>query len=132
MLGSMVKDLGTPFNTEDRVTYRGVYKTVLPNVEVDDVFRLTNWIWSSTNRKVAEDYKKNKGDRGIIIEYHIPAGCKNAGIINKFGKSSNPNEEETLMPPYTAVKMKSRDEDKVVLIVAKDSENEEFGEVSSA
>ena len=36
------------------------------------------------------------------------------------------------MPPYTAVKMKSRDDDKVVLIVAKDSENEEFGEVSSA
>ena len=75
-----------------------------------------------TTQKIADEY----GDGRIIVECNIKELCFNAGKINKFGQSVSPSDEETLMPPYTVVKLISREADYVKVDVAQDNKNHNF------
>ena len=44
ILSSLIVDLGTQHNKHDRVTYRGVCKNILPEIEVGETFRAANWL----------------------------------------------------------------------------------------
>ena len=44
ILNSCIVDMGTFYNTKDRVTYRGIHKDVMQNVKVGQAFRVVNWM----------------------------------------------------------------------------------------
>ena len=125
LLNSCIVDEGTFYNTEDRVTYRGVPEATISKQEVGQTFRVANWLCTSENSSTAEGFKKLNG---TIIEFNIKKGCLNAGRINKFGISEYPGEAETLIPPYTVVKIVSKEYNGkyVTLDVAKDNKYHDF------
>ena len=49
LLNTCIVDNGSRFNDEDRITYRGIWKAVLPDIEVGETFRIANWVWTSEN-----------------------------------------------------------------------------------
>ena len=61
-----------------------------------------------------------------MVKFAIPEYCLNAGKINEFGKSKYPEEKETLLPPYTAVRMKKRKKDYIFVEVAQDNKKLNF------
>ena len=44
ILNSCIVDMGTFYNIEDRVTYRGIHNDVMQNVKVGQTFRVVNWM----------------------------------------------------------------------------------------
>ena len=44
ILSSCVVDKGTTYNDEDRVTYRGIHKDIMQDVEEGYTFRIINWM----------------------------------------------------------------------------------------
>ena len=71
-----------------------------------------------------QDMKDNENE--ILIEFNIEEDCYNAGKINSFGQSCNPEKEETLIPPYSVCIVKKKEEDKIVLDLAFDNQNYDF------
>ena len=67
----------------------------------------------------------DKGADGNIIEFKISKYCYNAGEIRYFGISKFGYEEEVLIPPYSACRLISDDDDyTIVLDLAHDNETE--------
>ena len=126
ILSSCIVDKGTEYNNKDRITYRGIWRAVLPDIEIGETFRIANWIWTSASKNIAGRFLQNfDDDDQLMVEFHIKEGCYNAGRINKFGESVYPNEKETLIPPYTVVKLLDKESDYAILEVAKD--NKKYG-----
>ena len=123
LLNSCIVDLGTTYNTETRKTYRGIHKSVMPNVKLFRTFRIINWVCSSELYSIATEFKNIDG---VIIEFSIPPNCFNAGQINKFGESVFFTEHETLIPPYTAVRMTRRNSDDIAVDVTRDNKDVNF------
>ena len=44
ILNSYIVDEGTSYNTCKRITYRGIHKSIIPNVKVGQTFRVVNWM----------------------------------------------------------------------------------------
>ena len=75
LLNTIIVDKATPYNDEDRVTYRGVSKTILPGIEVGEIFRIANWLATSENKAVGEKFtERYDDDDQLIIELHIKEG----------------------------------------------------------
>ena len=123
ILNSCIVDVGTIYNDKARKTYRGIHKSIMPDVEPGRTFRIINWVCSSESYSVAQSFKKKDG---VIVKFSIPSACYNAGQINKFGKSRFPTEQETLIPPYTAVRMTKRDKKQIAVEVTRDNKNVNF------
>ena len=43
LLSFYIEDIGTKFNTEDRITYRGVNMKILKNAKQGETFRFISW-----------------------------------------------------------------------------------------
>ena len=124
ILNTCIVTLGTPFNDTDRVTYRGISKNILPATNVGQSFRIANWLSTSEDKQISEEFMESYDeDDQLMVEFHIKRGCFNAGRINKFGKSCYPSEMETLIPPYTVVKLISKEDNYAILEVAKDNKD---------
>ena len=51
LLHTSIVDLGTKYNDENRITYRGIRAKVLGNKKEGDTFRFVTWNWSSEDKK---------------------------------------------------------------------------------
>ena len=125
ILNSCIVDMGTFYNDADRVTYRGINKCILQDIEVGQTLRVINWMWTSESLQIAKQFSEEHDDK-VIVQCNIKEYCFNAGQINKFGKSFFFVEKETLIPPYTVVTLISREEDYIVLDVAQDNKDHDF------
>ena len=100
------------------------------DTKIGESYRMITWCCSSEDKVTAENFLKKSTCGASMIKYNIPKGCKNAGKINLFGKSWIPGEKETLIPPYTSIKMKKIDENTSLnyyeVDVAKDNQGDEF------
>ena len=130
ILNTALVDEGSKFNTCGRVAYRGVDKKVFLDTKIGERYRMITWCCSSDDKDTAEIFLKKSACGGSMIKFNIPKGCKNAGKINCFGKSWIPSEKETLIPPYTSIKMKKINEKTSLnyyeVYVAKDNQDNEF------
>jgi hypothetical protein len=129
-VNTVLIDVWTDKNTEDRLVYRGVPAKLFPNVKVGDEFRIVNFSWTSENLNMAKEFSKPKdhGGKETIITMEILKQCCNAGKIACYSES--PHEKETLIPPYTSCKLVSKDGDNMHLVVAQDNLNASFGKYS--
>jgi hypothetical protein len=129
-VNTVLIDICTFDNTEDRIVYRGVNAKLFPNVNVGDEFRIVNFCWTSENKIMAEQFFNIPGsDQQItILTIEIPKGWCNAGKIKSY--SFFQGEEETLIPPYTSFKLLSKDGNNMHLRVAQDNSKAPFGKYS--
>ena len=126
ILNSAITD-GYYSNNEERKAYRATHKDVMPNIKPGQEFRIINYAATSTKKSVAEEYfLKRDPENLIIVEFLIPEGCMNAGLINQIGKSEHSYEEELLIPPYTLAKMISRDRESIKVEIATDNKSKGF------
>jgi hypothetical protein len=129
-VNTVLIDIWTFENTEDRTVYRGVNAKLFPNVNVGDEFRIVNFCWTSVNKKVAEGFTDTPGsnEAKTLLTMTIPKYCYNAGKIKVY--SFFQDEEETLIPPYTSCKLMSKDGNNMKLVIAQDNLNACFDKYS--
>lgn len=122
LLNSIIVDEGTFHNTKNRTVYRGVNAYVLKDAEVGQVYRYVTWNCTSENLPTAERFSKLscKGE-STIIQFNIKNKCFNAGKLNELGISKYSYEEETLIPPYSAVCVKKNSVGWIELDLAQDN-----------
>ena len=105
-------------------------KKVFLDTKIGERYRMITWCCSSEDKDTAENFLKKSTCGASMIKFNIPQDCYNAGKINCFGKSWNPGEKETLIPPYTSIKMKKIDETTSLnyyeVDVAKDNQHVKF------
>ncbi|CAI2383393.1 unnamed protein product [Moneuplotes crassus] len=105
LLNTFIVDLGTMYNTEDRVVYRGVRAEIFSDVKEREIIRMIGWNCASDVLDEAvkfETKKKEDKQTSSLVKFNVKAMCFNAGQLNHFGFSSNDHEKETLIPPYSA------------------------------
>jgi hypothetical protein len=120
-VNTVLIDVCTLDNTEDRKVYRGVNTKVFSNVKVGDEFRIVNFLWASDNKFMAEQFSlpTSSDQQTTILTIEIPKHCCNAGKIGCYSMFSS--EKETLIPPYTSYKLVSKDGENMHLYVAQDN-----------
>jgi hypothetical protein len=130
-VNTVLIDVWTVKNTEDRTVYRGVNAKLFPNVKVGDEFRIVNFSWTSELEDTAEWFSKTpgSGEANTILTMEIPKFCFNAGKIACYSEYED-WEKETLIPPYTSCKLLSKDGDNMHLVVAQDNLNASFKKYS--
>lgn len=127
LLNSYIVDKGTSHNTEKRVTYRGIDEAVMEGAKVGKNYRIISWLSTSKNTKTADKFQHQSGSKsGTKLKFNIEKCCYNAGKINKFGKSDYPSEEETLIPPYSAVYVRKHEGNFFELDLAQDNKSVDF------
>jgi hypothetical protein len=129
-VNTVIAEVSTDANTEDRVVYRWVPAKLFPNVKVGDKFRIANYLVTTDNKFIVEQFSRSTGsDQQITsLTIEIPKHCCNAGKIACY--SMFPYEEETLIPPYTSFKLVSRDGNNMHLVVAQDNSEAPFEKYS--
>ena len=68
ILNSSIVDKGTPLNTSKRVTYRGIHKSIIPNVKVGQTFRVVNWMCTSESLDIAKSISTHLGKDRLIVQ----------------------------------------------------------------
>ncbi|CAI2367122.1 unnamed protein product [Moneuplotes crassus] len=129
MVNYFIVSIATKNNTEDRTTYRGVPAKIFKNIEVGQKFRVMNFQCTSDENNIADSFacKASSTDENYTcVEYKIPKGCYNAGMIREYGFQVFSNEKETLIPPYTCCKLVNKDGNNMTVEVTYDNKSESF------
>ena len=125
ILNKLLINIGTKLNTVGRTTYRGVSNKAFQDTQVGEIYRVISWCRSNEACEIEEPIRQNSISGGSKIKFYIPKLCFNADKINSIGKSWVPEKQETLLPPYTAIKMKKTEMESSVMnyevLVARDN-----------
>ena len=88
---------------------------------------IITWNCTTENKELAYSIQNEFSIRNTTrVQFNVKAGCFNAGRVNSFGKSYNPDENDTLIPPYSAVYVKSHTLGFLELDLAKDNKKLDF------
>lgn len=126
LLNKCIVSKGTPFNTAQRMVFRGIPAEVLKQVRMNESFRMVTYACTSESTNTADGFTGNGDKEGkkSKLTITIPQGCYNAGQINRFGESVFPGENETLIPPYSYFTCTKKDKNgHIELTLAEDNLN---------
>lgn len=72
LLNSYIVDVGTMYNTEDRVVYRGVRAEIFSDVKQGEIFRMIGWNCASDYLQIAEDFEKQgDGKASTLVKFNV-------------------------------------------------------------
>ena len=91
-------------------------------------FLIITWSCTSENLSTAQSFSGGEAEANssTLLKFCIKKRCFNAGRINYFGKSCYPNENETLIPPYSAVNVVEHRNGYLELELARDNKTLDF------
>lgn len=119
LLHLYIIELGSKYNTEDRVTKMYIDKEVIKNFEHKGDYRLVTWSMSREETKKSEEFK-NETDMSTSIQIDIEKACLNSGLIEGTKLLDSIGHDEILISAYSKCTAKRIAGENFKIVLAKD------------